>query len=179
MADTLTHNPDQIKINSGQNLQVYNNVTDGWLTLGIVGEATFNDTDTAVDVPQADGPVTVKSGATKSSMKVVINQNDSAILSRIAGLKGKKLKLYYDNGADDAGHYQEFVSMSCTMMKEFAIPLKGGAAQLVGITINFNPLSPNECTPSTDLPTAAHSHSNVTKQTSASPFWHSIDTAPA
>ncbi len=176
MADTVALSPDQIKVNAGNNFLVWNNSTDGWLCLGIVGDHKWNDKDAAISVPRADGFVDKKKGLTDSSIDITLNQNDPDIVNRIAGLVGKKLSIYIDNGFNDDG---DGLDLFChgTILKNFAVNMGGGQAQLVGITVQPYAYTPNSVKPSTDLPTTAHSHANATDIVSPSPFWHYIKTA--
>lgn len=171
----VTKNNKQVRVNAGNNVEIYNGTT--WISLGNVVSGKLTKKGDTVNIQWMDGSKFKKRSACESGIMLVIGQMKKEIHDDIDGLIGKSVKLYVDNGIDSENYYMDIYAPECEIIDAFDIELKGSSHQVMGVELSFCPqsaiVSP---TPSTDLPTDAHSHATVTAVTGSNIYYALIET---
>lgn len=157
MASTDRKANDEVRVNSGNNVRVYESITAVWENLGNVVSGTLAKKGSAIEGMFSDGAKWKKRGSVEAGGTLVLAQASKAIIDRVDELVGKILKLYIDNGLGDDGNYQEIYAPEIEIIETYSVEMKGEAHQVIALEFSILPqVSLATVTPDDDLPEEAY-----------------------
>lgn len=159
MAASVTRkNKDHIRFNSGNLLLVKFGEGD-WEGLGNVvgGKLQLKSSDNSLVL--ADGESESRRGSRKCDFNAVLAQTDVEVFNRLLALSGGTVKVYYNNGTDNAGETEEIYIPKLRVLDDLALDMKGNTHQPLQLVGSVSATDDNDglakCTPDTDLPDEA------------------------
>lgn len=161
-----------------ENLQ-YKKAAGSWTAFPAMVEITLTD-DTATDKigPFPSGATLKLAGERTVELGIKVVETDKTALELMDDLRGVDLEIYFDTGKIN-GNWLEFYA-------KVANPIPSMKTKIPDKPINFDfvlsiaeQTSNVSVTPSSELPTAAHSHSTATLVTGKNGFYCWVETAVA
>lgn len=174
----ITKSNKKVRLKAGDNFKISldNGVT--WITLGRIFSGVMNDIDADVNDTFANGETITIPSTETCGLDIVFSQVEKAVIDQLNDLRGSAFKGYHDMGKNLNGDYLElyFPELTCTKN----IKLQMDSKAIMRLDVKFNVLPQPDlvtATPSTDLPTDAHSHGTGTPVTGKSYFYLDVETA--
>lgn len=180
----ITKNREEVRLNSGDNFQVFNGTA--WLTLGHIVSGKLSYSAESQEVVYADGNAEDFRGKRKGTLSVILAQVSKEILDTIDGLDGKSLKLYYlngiaFNGAGNTVQALEFFVPESRIVNKLELDMKGQSHQTIPLEFSLSPADTGFASVQThdDLPTGAYAYASGAGATitGKNPFWVVLETA--
>jgi hypothetical protein len=174
----ITKSNKKVRLKAGDNFKVSLDGGTTWITLGRIFAGVLNDIDSDVNDTFANGETITIPSTEKCDLDMVFSQVEKAVIDQINALNGSSFLGYHDMGKNLNGDYMEIYMPELTCSKNIKLQMDSKAIMRLDVKFNVLPQSALvSCTPSTALPTDAHSHGTGTPVTGQSYFYLMVETA--